>query len=202
MEGKQERPKLDPPKQALENISKQMSGNFAAQSPRYGSTCTKLLHFGVQDGDGMRRIPSEGKMNCLCSPTTHAGSFRCRLHRTSSNTNNNSSSGGRSFNSLSNLAEILERANMVKCKPLRTPPKIFAKFDGFSYLNDDPTLDHNLSRVLQYLIFTKPNIMIYTSQLLNKYYGTSEAPLILTTICFPLHLAVSLHIEMQTRLAI
>ncbi|CAI9303449.1 unnamed protein product [Lactuca saligna] len=104
MEGKQERPKLDPPKQALENISKQMSGNFAAQSPRYGSTCTKLLHLGVQDGDGMRRIPSEGKMNCLCSPTTHAGSFRCRLHRTSSNTNNNSSSGGRSFNSLSNLA--------------------------------------------------------------------------------------------------
>ncbi|KAK4750594.1 hypothetical protein SAY87_004076 [Trapa incisa] len=22
-----------------------------------------------------------GKWNCLCSPTTHAGSFRCRLHR-------------------------------------------------------------------------------------------------------------------------
>ncbi|CAN6559079.1 unnamed protein product [Malus baccata var. baccata] len=22
--------------------------------------------------------------NCLCSPTTHAGSFRCRHHRTSS----------------------------------------------------------------------------------------------------------------------
>ncbi|KAL4193387.1 hypothetical protein AMTRI_Chr06g176630 [Amborella trichopoda] len=22
-----------------------------------------------------------GKMNCLCSPTTHAGSFRCRHHR-------------------------------------------------------------------------------------------------------------------------
>ncbi|GLJ13605.1 hypothetical protein SUGI_0216190 [Cryptomeria japonica] len=25
------------------------------------------------------------KQNCLCSPTTHEGSFRCRLHRSSSN---------------------------------------------------------------------------------------------------------------------
>lgn len=24
---------------------------------------------------------ASGKINCLCSPTTHAGSFRCRLHR-------------------------------------------------------------------------------------------------------------------------
>ncbi|KAI4374823.1 hypothetical protein MLD38_012771 [Melastoma candidum] len=25
--------------------------------------------------------PSSGKLSCLCSPTTHVGSFRCRLHR-------------------------------------------------------------------------------------------------------------------------
>ncbi|KAL4342275.1 hypothetical protein GQ457_08G007870 [Hibiscus cannabinus] len=25
--------------------------------------------------------PSGSKLNCLCSPTTHAGSFRCRYHR-------------------------------------------------------------------------------------------------------------------------
>ncbi|KAJ8754923.1 hypothetical protein K2173_015435 [Erythroxylum novogranatense] len=25
--------------------------------------------------------PSGVRWNCLCSPTTHAGSFRCRLHR-------------------------------------------------------------------------------------------------------------------------
>lgn len=25
---------------------------------------------------------SKEKWNCLCSPTTHAGSFRCRMHRT------------------------------------------------------------------------------------------------------------------------
>ncbi|KAL0004339.1 hypothetical protein SO802_011900 [Lithocarpus litseifolius] len=31
---------------------------------------------------GLARQPSGAKSNCLCSPTTHAGSFRCRLHRT------------------------------------------------------------------------------------------------------------------------
>eukprot|EP00261_Vitis_vinifera_P004871 XP_002271274.1 PREDICTED: uncharacterized protein LOC100247775 [Vitis vinifera] len=29
----------------------------------------------------LTRQPSNAKSNCLCSPTTHAGSFRCRLHR-------------------------------------------------------------------------------------------------------------------------
>ncbi|QCD82011.1 uncharacterized protein LOC114178991 [Vigna unguiculata] len=33
---------------------------------------------------GLQRQPSMTKTNCLCSPTTHAGSFRCRLHRTPS----------------------------------------------------------------------------------------------------------------------
>ncbi|KAK8925777.1 hypothetical protein KSP39_PZI018643 [Platanthera zijinensis] len=38
------------------------------------------------------------KTNCLCSPTTHAGSFRCRQHRGSVRRNSNS------FNMLSELA--------------------------------------------------------------------------------------------------
>lgn len=29
----------------------------------------------------LTRQPSAPKSNCLCSPTSHAGSFRCRLHR-------------------------------------------------------------------------------------------------------------------------
>lgn len=33
-------------------------------------------------GGGLSRQGSIAKNNCLCSPTTHAGSFRCRLHRT------------------------------------------------------------------------------------------------------------------------
>ncbi|KAJ7943704.1 serine-rich protein-related [Quillaja saponaria] len=33
---------------------------------------------------GLTRQPSSAKSNCLCSPTTHPGSFRCRLHRSPS----------------------------------------------------------------------------------------------------------------------
>ncbi|ESQ34174.1 hypothetical protein EUTSA_v10009220mg [Eutrema salsugineum] len=33
---------------------------------------------------GLSRQTSINKTNCLCSPTTHPGSFRCRLHRTPS----------------------------------------------------------------------------------------------------------------------
>ncbi|KAI3818125.1 hypothetical protein L1987_11928 [Smallanthus sonchifolius] len=33
---------------------------------------------------GLGRQGSITRNNCLCSPTTHAGSFRCRLHRTHS----------------------------------------------------------------------------------------------------------------------
>ncbi|KAK3009006.1 hypothetical protein RJ639_013346 [Escallonia herrerae] len=33
---------------------------------------------------GLSRQGSMAKNNCLCSPTTHPGSFRCRLHRTPS----------------------------------------------------------------------------------------------------------------------
>ncbi|OVA19743.1 hypothetical protein BVC80_9059g67 [Macleaya cordata] len=29
----------------------------------------------------LQRQSSSAKSNCLCSPTTHVGSFRCRLHR-------------------------------------------------------------------------------------------------------------------------
>ncbi|KAK4369276.1 hypothetical protein RND71_013068 [Anisodus tanguticus] len=37
--------------------------------------------------------PKSAKYNCLCSPTTHAGSFRCRYHRTFSLTRNSMSVG-------------------------------------------------------------------------------------------------------------
>ncbi|KAK4278267.1 hypothetical protein QN277_016133 [Acacia crassicarpa] len=33
---------------------------------------------------GISKISTNGKWSCLCSPTTHAGSFRCRHHRASS----------------------------------------------------------------------------------------------------------------------
>ncbi|KAG5240793.1 Tubulin glycylase [Salix suchowensis] len=36
---------------------------------------------GAKSTSGLQRQSSATKSNCLCSPTSHAGSFRCRLHR-------------------------------------------------------------------------------------------------------------------------
>ncbi|KAJ6769287.1 hypothetical protein OIU74_022865 [Salix koriyanagi] len=36
---------------------------------------------GAKSTTGLQRQSSATKSNCLCSPTSHAGSFRCRLHR-------------------------------------------------------------------------------------------------------------------------
>ena len=38
----------------------------------------------VGDGDGVAAHTCSSKGQCLCSPTTHPGSFRCRLHRSNS----------------------------------------------------------------------------------------------------------------------
>ncbi|KAH7288980.1 hypothetical protein KP509_31G052300 [Ceratopteris richardii] len=35
-------------------------------------------------GSSSSKCSGSGKPMCLCAPTTHAGSFRCRLHRSSS----------------------------------------------------------------------------------------------------------------------
>ncbi|CAN1822483.1 hypothetical protein LINPERHAP1_LOCUS29987 [Linum perenne] len=32
-------------------------------------------------GDAERQVRGEGRKWCVCSPTTHPGSFRCRYHR-------------------------------------------------------------------------------------------------------------------------
>ncbi|KAI4307830.1 hypothetical protein L6164_030969 [Bauhinia variegata] len=47
----------------------------------------------------LTRKSSSGRSNCLCSPTTHAGSFRCRHHR-----NAGLSRGGSVGSNLSALA--------------------------------------------------------------------------------------------------
>lgn len=43
-----------------------------------------MKYNGSHTQGSLLRQPSMNKNNCLCSPTTHAGSFRCRLHRTPS----------------------------------------------------------------------------------------------------------------------
>lgn len=39
---------------------------------------------GAMSTGGLSRQTSITKTNCICSPTTHPGSFRCKLHRTPS----------------------------------------------------------------------------------------------------------------------
>uniref|UniRef100_A0A7N0RC59 Uncharacterized protein n=1 Tax=Kalanchoe fedtschenkoi TaxID=63787 RepID=A0A7N0RC59_KALFE len=55
--------------------------------------------------DGTMRTPSSARAACLCSPTTHAGSFRCRLHRTNNNLNGPSSSFGSNLSELGSKSE-------------------------------------------------------------------------------------------------
>ncbi|KAL8237602.1 hypothetical protein R6Q59_018683 [Mikania micrantha] len=97
MEGKQERPQhisFEPGKLKLPETKKQqmqLSANSGAATAR---CYAEIAHLATPRG------PPDSKPNCLCSPTTHAGSFRCRYHRTNSLGNH-----GGSCNHLSNFDE-------------------------------------------------------------------------------------------------
>ncbi|PIN11518.1 hypothetical protein CDL12_15887 [Handroanthus impetiginosus] len=58
------------------------------------------------------RKAASTRNNCLCSPTTHVGSFRCRYHRSSSLTRNSMSIG-------SKLAELAGKSTDM-CGNLHT----------------------------------------------------------------------------------
>lgn len=47
-----------------------------------------------------RPVPSNQKKTCMCSPTTHPGSFRCSLHKNLNNHQSSATSYGRSSNPL------------------------------------------------------------------------------------------------------
>ncbi|KAL0444913.1 UNVERIFIED_CONTAM: hypothetical protein Slati_2214000 [Sesamum latifolium] len=53
------------------------------------------------------------KNNCLCSPTTHVGSFRCRYHRSSHGLTRSSLSVG------SKLSELADNSAQI-CETLQT----------------------------------------------------------------------------------
>ncbi|RDX83145.1 hypothetical protein CR513_35967, partial [Mucuna pruriens] len=59
---------------------------------------------------GITRKISQGRLNCLCSPTTHVGSFRCRHHR-SSEMRSSDMRRGKSVGS--NLAELGSKAGSI-----------------------------------------------------------------------------------------
>ncbi|KAJ4711015.1 serine-rich protein-related [Melia azedarach] len=68
---------------------------------------------------GLSRQPSAAaKNNCLCSPTTHAGSFRCRLHRapTLQRTKSIDSTSASLRDSTSKHADAATNANTVEAQ--------------------------------------------------------------------------------------
>lgn len=52
-------------------------------------------------------LPSNQKKTCMCSPTTHPGSFRCSLHKNTNNRSNQSSSYNRSRHQLHMLRSAM-----------------------------------------------------------------------------------------------
>ncbi|XP_004509675.1 uncharacterized protein [Cicer arietinum] len=67
-----------------QNTSKEIKVEIPLRNEVVSSTIELQGGTNVGQGGGLMRQPSMTKTNCLCSPTTHPGSFRCRLHRTPS----------------------------------------------------------------------------------------------------------------------
>ncbi|GJT55447.1 ribonuclease H-like domain-containing protein [Tanacetum coccineum] len=61
--------------------------------------------------------------------------------------------------------EILERANMLKCNPCKTPVDTEKKLGPDGLLVTDPTLYRSLAGALQYLTFTRPDLSYVVQQL-------------------------------------
>ncbi|KAK4437468.1 hypothetical protein Salat_0080700 [Sesamum alatum] len=66
----------------------------------------------IPSSPGLKKTVSL-KNNCLCSPTTHAGSFRCRYHRSSYGLRRSSMSVG------SKLSELANKSAKI-CETLQT----------------------------------------------------------------------------------
>ncbi|KAI3991508.1 hypothetical protein MKX01_006810 [Papaver californicum] len=79
-------------------------GISQSQSPRAGTSSPR----GVSSPSMRSRLQKQASVraNCLCSPTTHAGSFRCRLHRSSELSRSGNSIGSK----LSELVHVTDKA--------------------------------------------------------------------------------------------
>ncbi|XP_057528970.1 uncharacterized protein LOC130807685 [Amaranthus tricolor] len=69
MDERKELPKAIASTQNLKKEEAQKEGEARANMGQTGSLMSPL------------KKSSSSRINCLCSPTTHVGSFRCRLHR-------------------------------------------------------------------------------------------------------------------------
>lgn len=61
--------------------------------------------------------------------------------------------------------DIIECAKMLKCNAFRTPSQMVQKLNSTGPSVANPTLYHSLERALQYLTFTRPNIVFSIQQM-------------------------------------
>ncbi|VFQ75969.1 unnamed protein product [Cuscuta campestris] len=73
--------------------------------------------------------------------------------------------------------DILERADMITCRPISTPVDTKAKLSGTSgSLVADPALYRSIVGALQYLTFTGPDISYSVQQLCLHLHGPPRCP--------------------------
>ncbi|XP_010554997.1 PREDICTED: uncharacterized protein LOC104824599 [Tarenaya hassleriana] len=80
----EEKPRRDPPKGKKNPFSRIENTSSAASTMRKSWSTDSLAL--------MSNSSRLGKAPCICAPTKHEGSFRCRLHRSSAGTSSSSSS--------------------------------------------------------------------------------------------------------------
>ncbi|RZC65919.1 hypothetical protein C5167_009613 [Papaver somniferum] len=97
-------PKLDIAELRQQSPMGIMGSSSQSQSPRAGTSSP----MGVSSPSMRNRLQKQASVraNCLCSPTTHAGSFRCRLHRNSELSRSGNSIGSK----LSELVHVTDKA--------------------------------------------------------------------------------------------
>ncbi|KDP32607.1 hypothetical protein JCGZ_13157 [Jatropha curcas] len=86
------------------------SPNISVQTPNF-DTANKhqKISSSLENSPRLHRALSNTKTskNCLCSPTTHAGSFRCRIHR-------NPAGMVRGYSVGSSLSELANKAHSIR----------------------------------------------------------------------------------------
>ncbi|KAI3774841.1 hypothetical protein L1987_49403 [Smallanthus sonchifolius] len=71
---------------------------------------TKTVPTSTPSSPTTRKPSTATKMNCLCAPTNHPGSFRCRQHRASGLGNRRTVSVGANLHQLSNTTPTTQRS--------------------------------------------------------------------------------------------